>query len=66
MQKNNIQINQSLDKKNSRLRANICEKSSKKLGKNKKGRQDLGPVKIRLPTEVTTSCFNNYFSYVQT
>ena len=63
---NNIQINQSIDKKNSRLRANTYEKSSKMLGKNEKGTQDLGPVKIRLSTDVTTSCLTNCFSYVQT
>jgi hypothetical protein len=61
-----MQIHQSLDKKNSKLRENTYETSSKMLGKNKKGTQDLGPVKKRPPTNVTSSCIANCFSYIKT
>jgi len=47
---NNMQIHQSLGKKNSRRKANTYEKSTKMLGKNKTGTQDLGHVTIKLPT----------------
>jgi hypothetical protein len=63
---NNMQIHQSLGKKNSRRKANTYEKSSKMLGKNKAGKLDLGHVTIKLPTDIAAACLTNCFSYVQT
>ena len=62
----NMHIYQSLDKKNSRCKSNIYEKSPKMLGENKAGTQNLGPVTINVATDVATSCLANWFLYVET